>query len=104
MRAFRAASLLLGASQRQAAADARVGIHAATPTAVSSQPGWVTVEQMHNNRKRYILEMGANPGLQDATIKTPPPGVQVLSREELVRYCVETSAPSVFDRRCLLLT
>jgi hypothetical protein len=24
-----------------------------------SQPGWLTVEQMHNNRKRYILEMGA---------------------------------------------
>jgi hypothetical protein len=42
--------------------DARVGIHAATPTAVSSQPSWLTVEQMHNNRKRYILEMGAQSG------------------------------------------
>ena len=75
---------LLGASARHVPADARVGIHAATPTAVSSQPGWLTVEQMHNNRKRYILEMGANPDLQDASIKTPAPGVHVLSREELV--------------------
>jgi hypothetical protein len=78
-------------------ADARVGIHAATPTAVSSQPGWLTVEQMHNNRKRYILEMGANPDLQDAAIKTPAPGVHVLSREELARYRVETSAPYESD-------
>jgi len=84
---------LLGASERHVPADARVGIHAATPTAVSSQPGWLTVEQMHNNRKRYILEMGANPDLQDAANKTPPPGVHVLSRHELVRYRVETSAP-----------
>src|SRR5215510_369791 len=83
---------LLGASERHVPADARVGIHAATPTAVSSQPGWLTVEQMHNNRKRYILEMGANPDLQDAAIKTPAPGVHVLSRDELVRYAVETSA------------
>ncbi len=84
---------LLGASERHVPADARLGIHAATPTAVSSQPGWLTVEQMHNNRKRYILEMGANPDLQDAAVKTPPPGVHVLSREELVVYHVETSAP-----------
>jgi hypothetical protein len=84
---------LLGASERHVPANARLGIHAATPTAVSSQPGWLTVEQMHNNRKRYILEMGANPDLQDAAIKTPPPGVHVLSREELVVYHVETSAP-----------
>jgi hypothetical protein len=49
------------------------------------------------NRKRYILEMGANPGLQDAAIKTPPPGAHVLSREELVRYRVETSAPYESD-------
>src|SRR5262245_36215074 len=84
---------LLGASERHVPVDARVGIHAATPTAVSSQPGWLTVQQMHNNRKRYILEMGANPDLQDATTKTPPPGVHVLSRDELVRYRVETSAP-----------
>ena len=88
---------LLGASTRHVPAGARVGIHAATPTAVSSQPGWLTVEQMHNNRKRYILEMGANPDLQDAAIKTPPPGVHVLSREELVRYRVETSAPYESD-------
>src|SRR5262245_38185239 len=88
---------LLGASVRHVPVDARVGIHAATPTAVSSQPGWLTVEQMHNNRKRYILEMGANPDLQDAAIKTPAPGVHVLSREELVRYRVETSAPYESD-------
>lgn len=88
---------LLGASAGHVPAGARVGIHAATPTAVSSQPGWLTVEQMHNNRKRYILEMGANPDLQDAAIKTPPPGVHVLSREELVRYRVETSAPYESD-------
>ena len=88
---------LLGASARHVPADARVGIHAATPTAVSSQPGWLTVEQMHHNRKRYILEMGANPDLQDAAIKTPAPGVHVLSREELVRYRVETSGPYESD-------
>jgi hypothetical protein len=70
---------LLGASARHVPADARVGIHASTPTALSSRPGSLTAEQLHNNRKRYILEMGANPSLQDAAIKTPPPGVHVLS-------------------------
>jgi len=88
---------LLGASARHVPADARVGIHASTPTAVSSRPGSLTAEQLHNNRKRYIQEMGANPGLQDAAIKTPPPGVHVLSRDELVRYRVETSAPYESD-------
>jgi hypothetical protein len=88
---------LLGASVRHVPADARVGIHAATPMAISSQPGWLTVEQMHNNRKRYILEMGANPDLQDESVKTPAPGVHVLSREELVRYRVETSGPYESD-------
>jgi len=83
---------LLGASARHVPADARVGIHASAPTAESSRPGALTAEQLHNSRKRYILEMGANPGLQDAAIKTPPPGVYVLSRDELVRYAVETSA------------
>ena len=88
---------LLGASARHVPADARVGIHASAPTAASSRPGSLTDEQLHNNRKRYILEMGANPGLQDAAIKTPPPGVHVLSRDELVRYRVETSAPYESD-------
>jgi hypothetical protein len=88
---------LLGASARHVPSDARVGIHASAPTAASSRPGAPTDEQLHNNRKRYILEMGANPGLQDAAIKTPPPGVHVLSREELVRYRVETSAPYESD-------
>jgi hypothetical protein len=83
---------LLGASARHLPADALVGIHAPTPTAVSSQPGSLTEEQQHNSRKRYILEMGANPGLQDEAMKTPPPGVYVLTRDELVRYAVETSA------------
>jgi hypothetical protein len=82
---------------RHVPADARVGIHASAPTAVSSRPGAPTDEQLHDNRKRYILEMGANPGLQDAAIKTPPPGVYVLSREELVRYRVVTGAPYESD-------
>jgi len=83
---------LLGASARHVPADARVGIHASAPTAVSSRPDSLTAEQLNNNRRRYILEMGANPGLQDAAMKTPPPGVHVLSRDELVRYAVETRA------------
>ena len=82
---------LIGASERHVPTDARVGIHAAAPTAASSQPGSLSAEQMHNNRKRYILEMGANPDLQDAAIKIPPPSVHVLTRDELVRYRVETS-------------
>src|SRR5215475_8173076 len=82
---------LLGASARHVPADARVGIHASAPTAASARPGAPTAEQLHNNRKRYILEMGANPDLQDAAVKTPPPGVYVLSRDELVRYAVESA-------------
>jgi len=88
---------LLGASARRVPADARVGIHASAATDVSTRPGSLTAEQLHNNRKRYILEMGANPNLQDAAIKTPPPGVHVLNRDELVRYRVETSAPYESD-------
>jgi hypothetical protein len=83
---------LLGASARHVSADASVGIHARTLTTVSSQPGSLTEEQQHNSQKRYILEMGANPSLEDEAIKTPPSGLYVLSRDELVRYAVETSA------------
>src|SRR5215470_4250787 len=39
----------------------------------------------------------ANPGLQDAASQIPPPNVQVLSRNELVRYRVETTAPYESD-------
>jgi hypothetical protein len=88
---------LLGASTRYVPPDASVGIHASAATAQSSKPGSLTAEQLHSNRKRYILEMGANPGLQEAAIKTPPPGVHILSRDELVRYRVETSAPYESD-------
>jgi hypothetical protein len=88
---------LLGASARHVPADASVGIHASAPTAEPSNPGAPTAEQLHNNRKRFILEMGANPDLQDAAIKTPPPGVHVLSRDDLVRYRVETSGPYESD-------
>ena len=88
---------LLGASARRVPADARVGIHGSAPTDASTRPGAPTHEQLHNNRKRYILEMGANPGLQDAASQTPPPNVQVLSRDELVRYRVETTAPYESD-------
>src|SRR5262245_24916320 len=88
---------LLGASERHVPADARVGIHASAATLDSSKPGSLTPEQLHNNRKRYILEMGADPGLQEAALKTQPPGVYVLSRDELVRYRVETSAPYESD-------
>lgn len=83
---------LLGASARHVPADARVGIHGSSPTDVSTRPGALTPEQLHNNRKRYILEMGANPGLQDSASKVPPANVHVLSRDELVRYRVETTA------------
>jgi hypothetical protein len=88
---------LLGASQRHVPADASVGIHGSAPTDVSTRPGAPTPEQLHDNRKRYILEMGANPNLQDAASKTPPPNVHVLSRDELVRYRVETTAPYESD-------
>jgi hypothetical protein len=38
---------LLGASARHVPSDARVGIHASAPTAVSSRPGAPTDEQLH---------------------------------------------------------
>jgi hypothetical protein len=88
---------LLGTSARHLPTGARVGIHGSAPTDVSTRPGALTPEQLHNNRKRYILEMGGNPDLQDAASKTPPPNVHVLSRDELVRYRIETTAPYESD-------
>jgi hypothetical protein len=88
---------LLGASARNVPANARVGIHASAPSAVSPRPGPFTAEQLLTNRKRHVLEMGANPALQDAAMKTPPPSVHVLNRAELIRYRVQASAPYESD-------
>jgi hypothetical protein len=80
----------VGASTRQVPPDARLGIHGSRPTPASARPGAPTPEQLINARKRYVLEMGVDPGLVDATSKVPSDSLHRLSRSEIAQFGIET--------------
>ena len=85
---------LIGASVRHVPAGALLGIHAAAPTSASiailRRPGAPTEQQFEASRKRYVREMGADPELVDLAAKTPAESLHILSRDEIVRFRIET--------------
>jgi hypothetical protein len=88
---------LIGASSRNVPPDVFVGLHGSRPSATSialaSRPGAPTQEQIYAARKRYVLEMGVEPGLVDLADKTPPSSLHRMTRDEIARYGIETRAP-----------
>jgi len=85
---------LMGGSVRHVARDARLGVHtlrmSAQPGAASAGSG-PSVEDAHHLLKRYLVEMGVDPGLVDVAAKVSPDRVRYLSREEIARFGIESS-------------
>jgi len=81
---------LIGASERHVPAGARLGIHAPAPSPESLRPGAPTAQQLDSDRKRYVLEMGVNPGLVDASAKAASNSLHILSRDEIAQFGIET--------------
>jgi hypothetical protein len=78
-----------GGSVRLVARDARLGIHAGrrlsvAPAGLPGQVDFLAIE------KRYMAEMGVDPGLVDAAAEISPDRVRVLGRAEITRFGVET--------------
>lgn len=84
---------LIGSSFRQIPHDASVGIHASVPPPppIGSAPksGTPTREQVLSDRRRYVLEMGVDPKLVDASQEVPRRKLRILSRRELVQFGIE---------------
>jgi hypothetical protein len=85
--------VFIGASVRQVARDAQLGIHSAR---VVPMPGHIsteqvpTVEQLNEMLKRYVIAMGVDPGLIDAAAKVSPDRIHYMSRDEIARFGIET--------------
>jgi hypothetical protein len=84
---------LLGASVRQVAHDAEIGIHsvryvgALRGRASRSPP---SSDIVYDGLRTYVAEMGADPSLIDVAAKISPDRMHWLSRAEIERFGVET--------------
>jgi hypothetical protein len=81
---------LVGGSVRQVARDAQIGIHSVRLPRSPSREWMPGVDDVHNLLKRYMVEMGVDPGLTDAAAKVSADGVRYLSRDEIARFGLET--------------
>jgi hypothetical protein len=84
---------LLGASVRQVARDAELGIHSvryvwAVDGRASRSPPSTNI--VHDMLRTYVAEMGADPSLIDIAAKISPDRMHWLSRAEIARFGVET--------------
>jgi hypothetical protein len=80
---------LMGGSVRHVARDAQLGVHTLrTPAPAGSGP---SVADAHHLLKRYLVEMGVDPGLIDVAAKVSPDRVRYLSRDEIGRFGIESS-------------
>jgi hypothetical protein len=77
---------LVGGSVRQVAPDAQLGIHAIRlPEDLAAN-----VDSVHGRLKRYVVEMGIDPGIIDAAAKVSADRIRYLTREEIARFGIET--------------
>lgn len=77
---------LVGGSVRQVARDAQLGIHAIRlPEDLTAD-----VDSVHGRLKRYVVEMGIDPGIIDAAAKVSADRIRYLTREEIARFGIET--------------
>jgi hypothetical protein len=90
---------IVGARLREIAPEAHLGVHASKTIVVGSLPKGVHVSPQLRARfraenqqliRRYLIEMGIKPSLLDTAEKIPPESIRPLSREELVRFNIDT--------------
>jgi tetratricopeptide (TPR) repeat protein len=83
---------LMGAPVRQIMPDALLGIHAPVIPDQPTRAGRATSEEFYRNaRRRYAKEMGIDPEFVDAADKVPFLDLHILSRDEIIRFRIETS-------------
>jgi len=84
---------LLGASTRQVARYAQLGIH--SPRYVAALKGSeaeppISTDVVEDELRGYLIETGNDPGLIDFAASVTPDRIHWLSREEIDRYHIET--------------
>jgi len=94
---------LVGARVREVAPDAVLGIHAAKtkilskiPKGIHIPPNFYSDFHKKSNREiaRYLVDMGLKPALLEAAEKIPHEDIKVLTRDEIIRYGIDTAASS----------
>ncbi len=90
---------IVGARLREVAPEAHLGIHAAKTVVVGYLPKGTHIPaalraqfkaQNQQLIRRYLVDMGIQPGLLDAADKIPHESIRALSREEMVRFNIDT--------------
>jgi hypothetical protein len=85
---------LIGASVRQIPPGAVIGVHApvrpSSTTTQSSRSDAEIDEQLRATRRQYALQMGVDPDLVELTDNTPHDRLHILTRDEIVRFQIET--------------
>jgi hypothetical protein len=81
---------LIGASARQVGAGAQIGIHSPYLPLDAPPERIPTSEQADRVDKRYVVEMGVDPGLVDAIAAIPYDRPRIMTRDEITRFGIET--------------
>ena len=88
--AFRLACMRSWAARSARLHATRRSIHSVRLPRSPSREWTPGVDDVHNLLKRYMVEMGVDPGLTDAAAKVSADGVRYLSRDEIARFGLET--------------
>ena len=84
---------IVGASVRQVARDAQLGIHSVRIVPLPGRSPTLPapkVDDIHQLLKRYLVEMGVDPALIDAAAKISHDKIRYMSRDEIARFGIET--------------
>jgi len=90
---------IVGARLREIAPEAHIGVHAAKTVLISNLPDGFQVSAQTRARlkaehqqsiRRYLVEMGIPSALLDAAEKIPHESVRALTRQEMVRFNIDT--------------
>jgi hypothetical protein len=80
----------IGASNRQVPADARLGVHGTYLESNGRAEKAPHDAGEYFERKRYVIEMGADPGLVDTAEQVRFDRLHVVTRQEIAKFGVET--------------
>jgi hypothetical protein len=78
----------IGASDRQVPSGARLGVHSAVPSRQADEAS--SPEQLHADRRLYVIDMGVDPALVDAAARIPPDSLRILSHWDIEQFGIET--------------
>jgi hypothetical protein len=90
---------IVGARVREIAPEAHLGVHASKTVIVGRVPPGVRVPakvhakfRAENKQmiRRYLIDMGIQPALLDVAEKIPHESIRALSRDEMVRFNIDT--------------